>query len=466
MDYFPVFLDLRGRTVLVLGGGMVATRKINLLLRAKAKILVVAKNLNSELSEMVKKNEVEWFAKEFDSSHLNSVFLVVCATGDSSMSNKVFDIVEREKKWVNAVDDQNNCNFIFPSIVDRNPIQIAISSGGTAPVLVRLLREMLEALVPHYFGVMASIAGKWRDKVKERFLGLARRRFWENAFTGRFSTLVMNNRIEEAESELEISLSEDHSAGFISLVGAGPGDPGLLTLAALREMQKADVVLYDSLVSKEILDLVRRDADLIFVGKSAGESVNDQSRINSLILDLVSEGKYVVRLKGGDPFIFGRGAEELELLVDNGILFSVVPGVTAALGVSAYAGIPLTHRDHSQRVIFLTGHTAFKDLEWSVIARDGQTLVIYMGKMKAREISENLISSGLSAETPTAVISRGTRFDQSILVGDVKDLGDLADQVPGPVLIIVGEVVRLRNSFSWFGEDCFTVNNLLFRGNS
>lgn len=357
MNYFPIFANLAGRPVLVVGGGSVAARKISLLLDAGAQVRVVANQLNAELSALAAENKILWLAEEFRAEHIRTVFLIIAASSDQALNRRVFQLAESCQKPVNVVDDRDYCSFIFPSIINRNPIQIAVSSSGSAPVLARLLREKLEALLPPSLGDMAEISGRWRDAVKAKLKSVTeRRRFWEKQFNGRFAALVKNQQTAQAEQELAKQLEQNYQGGFVSLVGAGPGDAGLLTLKGLQEIQQADVVLYDALVSDGILSLVRRDAERIFVGKRARGGRTPQEDTNALMVRLAREGRRVVRLKGGDPFVFGRGGEELETLARHQIPFSVVPGITAAVGATAYAGIPLTHRDYAQSAVFVTGH--------------------------------------------------------------------------------------------------------------
>jgi len=458
VDYLPIFADLRQRPVLVVGGGEVAARKIDLLLRAGAAVRIVAQSLTPELEHRRQALQVSWIAERFEPQQLDDVFLVIAATDDARLNAEVFEQANQRQLLVNVVDDQPKCSFIFPSIVDRSPIVVAISSSGTAPVLARLLREKLETLLPASLGKMAEIAGGWRERVKQRFTSMrARRRFWEQAFDGRFASLVTAGQIPQAEQVLQQQLDNPESisqSGEVTLVGAGPGDAGLLTLRGLQVMQQADVVLYDYLVSDEVLDLVRRDADRICVGKRAGSHSVAQDDINRLLVELALQGKKVVRLNGGDPFIFGRGGEELQAVVAAGIPFQVVPGVTAAAGATAYAGIPLTHRDHAQSVVFVTGHCRPEDngVQWETLAKGKQTLAIYMGTLKAAEISQQLIAHGRAASTPVAVIGRGTRADQQVLTGTLDSLEHLAQQAPTPALLVIGEVVALHSQLAWFGH--------------
>lgn len=455
MDYLPIFADLKHRPVLVVGGGEIAARKIGLLLSAGAEVFVVSQSLGHEVSQLHQKQQIHWLAQEFEPSQLDDIFLVIAATNESTLNGRVFQAANQRRRLVNIVDDPARCSFIFPSIIDRSPLVVAVSSGGKAPVLARLLREKLEALLPASLGKVAEIAGSWREKVKLRLQTITeRRRFWERVFNGQFAGLVAANRINEAEQELEQQLYQhQEKTGEVTLVGAGPGDAGLLTLRGLQAIQQADVVLHDSLVTAEILELVRRDAERICVGKRAGAHSVAQEETNQLLVRLAQEGKRVVRLKGGDPFIFGRGGEELEVLAEAGISFQVVPGITAAAGVTAYAGIPLTHREHAQSVTFITGHCKpdSDGIDWAQLARGHQTLAIYMGTVKATEIQQRLISHGRSASTPIAVISRGTRLDQQVLTGSLNQLDELAKQAPTPALLVIGEVAALHHKLSWFG---------------
>ncbi|EPK9866726.1 MULTISPECIES: siroheme synthase CysG [Serratia] len=464
MDYLPIFADLKQRPVLVVGGGDVAARKVSLLQRVGAEIRIVAQSLSPELEQQRQQGRVLWLGKTFDPQQLDDVFLAIAATDDNALNAAVFAEADKRRVLANVVDDQPRCSFIFPSIIDRSPLVVAVSSSGQAPVLARLLREKLEALLPASLGLMAQVAGRWRGQVKQRLASIGeRRRFWENTFGGRFATLVANGQTAQAERQLEQDLhrfatGEEGAQGEIALVGAGPGDVGLLTLRGLQVMQQADVVLYDHLVSGEILDLVRRDAERICVGKRAGAHSVIQEETNRLLVELAQQGKRVVRLKGGDPFIFGRGGEELQVAAAAGIPFQVVPGVTAAAGATAYAGIPLTHRDHAQSVTFITGHCRpdGDGLDWADLARARQTLAIYMGTMKAADISQRLIAHGRDASTPVAVISRGTRADQQVQIGTLEQLEYLAQRAPLPALLVIGEVVELHHQIAWFGHQSQT----------
>ncbi|MFT8736124.1 MAG: siroheme synthase CysG [Zymomonas mobilis] len=456
MDYLPLFADIRQRPVLVVGGGEVAARKVALLKKAGAVVKIVAKALQAELLDLEQKNEIEWLAQSFLPEQLDDVFLVIAATDNKVLNQTVYEAAEQRHRLVNVVDDQSKCSFIFPSIVDRSPVTVALSSSGASPVLVRMLREKLEALLPQSLGKMAEIAGKWRSAVKEKLPQIKDRRvFWEEAFQGLFAQKVGSGHFEEAEKTLVDQLEKGaEKQGEIILVGAGPGDAGLLTLRGLQALQQADVVLYDYLVSPAVLEMIRRDARKICVGKRAGHHSVVQDETNRQLVALASQGKKVVRLKGGDPFIFGRGGEELQAAREAGIAFQVVPGITAASGAAAYAGIPLTHRDYSQSVVFITGHCRQdgKGLDWATLARPHQTLVIYMGVMNAGKISEALIQYGRKADTPVAIIAHATKPEQQILNGRLDQLESIAKRAETPALLIIGEVGSLQSDLSWFSS--------------
>lgn len=454
MDYLPLFAELKDRPVLVIGAGDIAARKIMLLRRAGARVRLVAREITPEIAEQVESGDITVLAEEFDEAQIDTVFLVVAATDDAELNQRVFAAADARQRLVNVVDNPPLCSFIFPSIVDRSPLMVAISSSGSAPVLARLLREKIEALLPTNLGRMAQAASYWRHHLQTRLTSVAeRRRFWERVFTGRFASQMLAGNEAAAQQALEDELNQpERRMGDITLVGAGPGDAGLLTLRGLQVIQQADVVFYDHLVTDSVLELVRRDADLICVGKRAGSHSVPQHETNRLLVEAALQGKSVVRLKGGDPFIFGRGGEELQAAAEAGVPFQVVPGVTAAAGATAYAGIPLTHRDHAQSVTFVTGHYKADStpFDWAHLAQSRQTLAIYMGTMKAADISQQLIQHGRDASTPVAVISRGTRADQQVSVGTLQQLESLAKDAPMPALLVVGEVVQLHHQLAWF----------------
>ncbi|MFM5649945.1 siroheme synthase CysG [Aeromonas veronii] len=456
MDYLPIFCRLDNKPVLLVGGGEVAERKARLLLDAGAQLTVVAPELDPELAELAANGSIEWLAGEFASEQLAGKWLVVAATDRREVNALVYQSANRARIFANVVDDPKRSSFIMPSIIDRSPLMVAISSGGKAPVLARLLREKLEALLPQHLGAVATFAGSLRERVKARFASMGeRRRFWERLLGADQLGQALGRGDHASAHQLADSLFADESqaAGEVVLVGAGPGDPGLLTLHALRQMQQADVVVYDRLVSDGVMALVRRDAKRIFVGKQAGNHCVPQEGINQLLLEEAQKGQRVVRLKGGDPFIFGRGGEELETLVGSGIGFQVVPGITAASGCAAYAGIPLTHRDHAQSVRFVTAHGkgGARDLDWPLLAKDRQTLVFYMGLSSCATIREQLLAHGKAGDTPVALIERGTQPCQRVIRGTLDELPALAVGVESPALIMVGSVVTLADRLAWFG---------------
>ena len=458
MEYFPVFLDLKKRKCLLVGGGDVATRKGRLLVKAGAVLRVVALEVSPELRELAALHNGEVFQREYLSSDLDDCVIAIAATDKEPLNEKISRDAQARNLPVNVVDSPALCTYITPAIIDRSPLVIAVSSGGESPVLARLTRAKLETLVPAGYGRLAKIASSWRDRVKERFAdGDSRRRFWEKVLQGPAAELVLNGQDEAAEKIIaEEILKDDQSLtqGEVYLVGGGPGDPELLTLRALRLMQQADVVLYDRLVSDGVMELVRRDAERIYVGKRRSEHTMQQENINQLLVDLAKQGKRVLRLKGGDPFIFGRGGEEIELLAQNSIAFQVVPGITAASGCAAYAGIPLTHRDYAQSVRFVTGH--LKDdsinVQWPELANPTQTIVFYMGLVGLADICKSLIAHGRDASTPVALIERGTTRDQRVLIADLATIADKVaqEEVHAPTLFIVGDVVKLHENLKWF----------------
>ncbi|MDX7785850.1 siroheme synthase CysG [Aeromonas caviae] len=459
MDYLPIFCRLDNKPVLLIGGGEVAERKARLLLDAGAQLTVVAPELDPELAELAANGSIEWLAGEFAPQQLAGKWLVVAATDRREVNALVYQSANQARIFANVVDDPKRSSFIMPSIIDRSPLMVAISSGGKAPVLARLLREKLEALLPQHLGAVATFAGSLRERVKARFASMGERRsFWERLLGADRLGQALARGDHASAHQLADSLFADESqtGGEVVLVGAGPGDPGLLTLHALRQMQQADVVVYDRLVSDEVMALVRRDAKRIFVGKQAGNHCVPQEGINQLLLEEAKKGQRVVRLKGGDPFIFGRGGEELETLVGTGIGFQVVPGITAASGCAAYAGIPLTHRDHAQSVRFVTAHGkgGAQDLDWPLLAKDRQTLVFYMGLSSCATIREQLLAHGKAINTPVALIERGTQPCQRVIRGTLDQLPALAVGVESPALIMVGSVVTLADQLAWFGQGC------------
>ncbi len=459
MEFLPVFLKVIDAPVVLVGGGTVATRKARLLVRAGAKLTVVSPTITAELQGLLSEHGGVWHQATYREVDLHGKKLVVAATPDRATNEQIFVDATALSIPVNVVDTPDLCTFIFPSIVDRTPLLIAISSSGRSPVLARILRRKIEALIPAAYGRLAVFAGQFRQLVKDHIpQDTVRRLFWEQILEGTIAEQVFAGRDAQAEQQLRERLQDTSAlrAGEVYLVGAGPGDPDLLTFKAARLLQSADVVLYDRLVSPAIVELARRDAQRIYVGKRRSDHSLPQTEINQLLLDLARQGKRVVRLKGGDPFVFGRGGEEIELLAKHGIPFQVVPGITAANGAACYAGIPLTHRDHAQSVRFVAGYLKGDSVEhdWSTFQSTSETLVFYMGLMGLPVICEQLQAHGRSPDTPVALIERGTQLEQRVLLGTLATMVDVVAraQPRGPTLIIVGDVVRLQANLSWFGQ--------------
>lgn len=455
MDFLPLFHKLQGRAVLVVGGGEVALRKARLLSDAGASLRVVAPQIRGELRELAGADGVQ--LRGYESADLQGVALVIAATDDEPLNARISAEAQALGVPVNVVDAPALCSVIFPAIVDRSPLVVAVTSGGDAPVLARLIRAKIETWIPSTYGQLAGLAKKFRERVKQLFPDVQQRRvFWEDVFQGQIAESVFAGKLGEGERLLEAKIAgaAPRALGEVYLVGAGPGDPDLLTFRALRLMQQADVVLYDRLVAPAIIELCRRDAERIYVGKRRSEHAVPQEEINQLLVDLAKQGKRVLRLKGGDPFIFGRGGEEIEPLAAEGVPFQVVPGITAASGCAAYAGIPLTHRDHAQSVRFVTGHLkdGSSDLPWADLVAPGQTLVFYMGLVGLPGICQELIAHGRAADTPAALVQQGTTQNQRVFTGTLASLPQLVaeHEVHAPTLVIVGEVVKLRDKLAWF----------------
>ena len=454
MDYLPIFADVRNKLCLVVGGGEVARRKTGVLLGAGARVRVVAPQIDLALAELPR---VEKIVARFEAQHLDGVTLVIAATNDRAVNRQVSELAHERNIPVNVVDDPELCSFIMPAILDRSPLMVAFSSGGASPVLTRMLRGKLETMIPQGYSRLAAFAERFRELVKERVANPAKRRiFWENALDGVVAEKVLTGDEGSAETMLQQMLENEDNIqrGEVYLVGAGPGDPDLLTFRALRLMQKADVVVYDNLVSAPIVEMARRDATRIFVGKKRADHTMRQEEINELLVRLAKEGKRVLRLKGGDPFIFGRGGEEIETLAAQGIPFQVVPGITAASGVASYAGIPLTHRDHAQSCLFVTGHLkdGTMNLDWDALARPKQTVVVYMGLHGLDILCAELIKHGMPDTTPIAIVQQGTTQNQRVITGTLTTLPGIAEREKpqAPTLIIVGGVVTLREKLAWF----------------
>jgi uroporphyrin-III C-methyltransferase / precorrin-2 dehydrogenase / sirohydrochlorin ferrochelatase len=456
VDIFPISLKLQQQHCLIVGGGHIAYRKAVLLQKAGAIVSVVSPEIDSQLLEIVQQSNGKHIPNKFSPEvALSQYRLVIAATDQASVNQDVFNACEALNVLVNSVDDPPHCRFMVPAIVDRSPLVISIASNGTSPVLSRQLRTQLETTIPHGMGRLAEFSGQWRKTVKEHIQNPDERRvFWENLYAGPLKEHVFNDNIIEADKLIEQALKElTKPKGEVYLVGAGPGDPELLTLKALRLMQQADIVIYDRLVSAPIMELCRRDAEKVYVGKARSNHAVPQEGINALLVKYAEEGKRVCRLKGGDPFIFGRGGEEIQELFAAGVPFQVVPGITAASGCSAYAGIPLTHRDYAQSVRFLTGHLkeGSPELPWSELVYENQTLVLYMGLVGLEKICEKLIQHGQRADMPVALVSKGTTPDQKVVTGTLADIATKVSehQIQAPTLTIIGEVVKLREQLQW-----------------
>lgn len=464
MNYLPIFFDIKGRTCIVVGGGGIAARKAELLKKAGADVTVISPELKDEMLHVNRQGSINWIRRNFQAGDLSEASLVIAATSDKSVNEQVSAEAGALKIPCNVVDNPQLCSFIMPSIINRDPVQIAVSTGGASPVLARLIRTNLESCTPSAYGKLAKLVDAYRDKVKQTFPRVEeRRKFWESILEGTVSEHVFAGRNDDARNLLEKLIDEASAdpqyCGEVFLVGAGPGDPDLLTFRALRLMQKADVIVYDRLVSEPIMDLVRRDAERIYAGKERSKHTIPQENINQLLVRLARQGKRVLRLKGGDNFIFGRGGEEISELIDEGVPFQVVPGITAASGCTTYAGIPLTHRDYAQACIFVTGHLkdGTSDLNWDMLSHANQTVVFYMGLNNVQAICESLKQHGRDETTAAALIEKCTTPDQRVFIGDLNTLPGLVshNDVTAPTLIVVGEVVELHKKLHWFkpGEE-------------
>lgn len=458
MDFLPIFLNIKGQRCTVIGGGEVATRKVHLLLKAQAEVTVVSPLLCNALRDLQSKKNFHYIDKKYEQSDLENTRLIIAATDSTEVNKDIAKVANRLNIPVNVVDNASLGNFIMPSIIDRSPVIAAVSTGGSSPVLARLIRARLESLIPAGYGRLAELASQYREKVKAHFTEATdRRRFWDKVLQGSVAERVFSGHMEEAAAVMEKELESPNlhkGVGEVYLVGGGPGDPDLLTFRALRLMQQADVVVYDRLVAKAVLDMTRRDAKRIYVGKERDKHAMRQEEINELLAKLAKEGNRVVRLKGGDPFIFGRGGEEIDTLAEQGIPFQVIPGITAASGCATYSGIPLTHRDYAQSVTFVTGHLkdGTSNLNWSQLAQPNQTIVFYMGLKGLPVICEQLIKHGVPTNKPAALVQQGTTHQQRVFTGTLANLPEIVEREKpkAPTLIIVGDVVELQEKLSWF----------------
>ncbi len=459
MKLYPLFANLTDRSVLVVGGGEVAARKCEALLGTGARVRVGAPALNERLGELARLGRITHLQESYQSAWLDETWLVIAATDDIAVNQRVADDAGARRILVNVVDNATLSSFHVPAVIDRAPVQVAISSGGNAPMLARWIRERVELVLDHALGPFATLLEKSRRAVRFRYRDLgARRAFYDRLLRGPIWQLLQAGKLTAAETELRRSLRhpQEKETGHVALVGAGPGDPGLLTLRALRVLNEADIILHDRLVSAEVLDLARRDAQRIEVGKEAGNHHATQEQIHALLLQHARAGLRVVRLKGGDPFVFGRGGEELEFLRRHGVAYEVVPGVTAALACAAYSGVPLTHREHAHSVQFVTAHCreSLDALDWKALAAPRQTLAVYMGVAHLGALRERLLAAGRAADTPVAAIENGTRADQRVIVSSIDGLTDLlqAHSLQSPTLLIIGEVAAFAQTLAWFGD--------------
>ena len=458
MTLYPLFADLRHLPVLVVGGGNVAARKARSLLAAGAEVSVGALELGARLTHLVAERRVRHLRGAFRDDWLDTAWLVIAATDDPALNRAVAAAARARRIFVNVVDDAALSTFQVPAIIDRSPLVVAISSGGGAPMLVRQLREQLEALLDPTLGPLAALAARFRARIRARHATLgARRRFYESMLAGEVPALLRRRQPALAEAALERALRQPDTdtGGSVVLVGAGPGDPGLLTLAGLRALNQADVILHDRLVGDGVLELARRDALFIEVGKEAGHHHTSQDAIHALLLEHARAGRRVARLKGGDPFVFGRGGEELEFLRAHAIPYEVIPGITAALACAAHAGVPLTHREHAQSVRFVTARCrdSLDALDWRALSQERQTLAVYMGVAELGRLRDRLIALGRAPDTPFALVENGSRADQRVITGPLAELPEraIARNVRSPALLILGEVAALATTLHWFG---------------
>ncbi|HVY66979.1 MAG TPA: siroheme synthase CysG [Gammaproteobacteria bacterium] len=458
MQHLPLFADLKQRAVLVVGGGVVAERRIRLLLDAGARITVIAPEMCENVADLLAEGRIEHWPREFGEEPLEEYWLIVAATDDRAVNERVAAAAAAAKRFCNVVDDAELCSFIMPAIVDRAPVTIAIGTGGHSPVLARWVKGLIESWLPSRLGAVAGLAGRWRERVRQQLPDATERRhFWERVVAGPVAEHAYAGRDAEAEQALETELAAWGSTvpatrGEAYLVGAGPGSPDLITIRGRQLLATADVVLYDRLANPALLNYARRDAELVCVGKTPRRPSITQKQLNRLLVQLVGAGKRVCRLKGGDPFVFGRGGEEIEALVEAGLKFQVVPGVSAAEGCAAYAGIPLTLRGVSQAVVLTTGHTIDDSVLTLQGFRPGQTLALYMGVAQYGEISAQLIAGGHDPATPAAIVESGTTESQRVVRTTLRSLAaaQAALGIRPPALLLVGETTRFAERYSWF----------------
>ena len=457
MESFPIFINLKKKPVTVVGGGDIALRKVRLLIKADPNITVIARQICKDLKELLVENNHKMLLKSFHESDLKTPTLIIAATNNPKINKRISTYAQQKNILINVVDQPKLCTFTMGSIVERDALVVSISSGGKAPVLVRKIRERIETLLPQSYAELVRFSGSLRSIVQKKIQsGVKRRIFWEEFFESDYiqNFILLPKKLDLRMFNKLLLRIKSKKTGEVFLVGAGPGERDLLTIRALHLMQKCDICIYDNLVSKDILELVRRDADLVYAGKKQDQHTLSQDKINSLLIKYAKQGKKVLRLKGGDPFIFGRGGEEIESLMKNKILFQVVPGITAASGIASYSGIPLTHRDHAQSCLFLTGHLkdGAIDFEWPKLIVENQTLVVYMGLLSLDELVKKLIHNGMSKKMPIAIIESGTTAKQRVVIGELSNIKSKAgkSKIKSPALIIIGTVVNLRSKLNWF----------------
>jgi len=457
MESFPIFINLKKKPVTVVGGGDIALRKVRLLIKADPNITVIARQICKDLKELLVENNHKMLLKSFHESDLKTPTLIIAATNNPKINKRISTYAQQKNILINVVDQPKLCTFTMGSIVERDALVVSISSGGKAPVLVRKIREKIETLLPQSYAELVRFSGSLRSIVQKKIQsGVKRRIFWEEFFESDYiqNFILLPKKLDLRMFNKLLLRIKSKKTGEVFLVGAGPGERDLLTIRALHLMQKCDICIYDNLVSKDILELVRRDADLVYAGKKQDQHTLSQDKINSLLIKYAQQGKKVLRLKGGDPFIFGRGGEEIESLMKNKILFQVVPGITAASGIASYSGIPLTHRDHAQSCLFLTGHLkdGAIDFEWPKLIVENQTLVVYMGLLSLDELVKKLIHNGMSKKMPIAIIESGTTAKQRVVIGELSNIKSKVgkSKIKSPALIIIGTVVNLRSKLNWF----------------
>ncbi len=461
MEHLPINIDLRGRRVIVTGGITGSARKAGLALRAGANVEVYALELGADFHEILKNPSFTHKQARLQAKDIEGAALIFAACEEVDEDKRIYDLGQSAGVLVNVPDKAELCDFIMPAILDRSPLVISVSSGGASPILARVIKAKLETLFPAAYGQLASFVGRYRDDVMENIKsGAGRLRFWEKTIDGPAADMALAGDLRGAEDQIRLELDAaikndgEPLMGEVYVVGAGPGDPDLLTFKALRLIQRADVVLYDRLIGKGLLNLVRRDAERIYVGKLPKDHVMRQEEITRHLVELAKQGKRVLRLKGGDPFIFGRGGEEIEMLAEHGVPFQVVPGITAAAGCSSYAGIPLTHRDHAQACVFVTGHgkDGKVDLDWEALIKPHQTVAIYMGLAQLPVLTNDFIANGADADLPVAVIDNGTRRNQRVIIGTLTTIADKVREsgIKGPAVTIVGTVVTLHDKLKWY----------------